>query len=594
MNLVTCLDYPLDVETILRKKKAIKRVLEETKPVIEKNIAILGGSTTTEIKNILELFLLKNAVKANFYESEYNQYYQEAVFENQPLAAFKPDIIYIHTSHINIGCFPKVSESEQSVQSLLKQEKLKFQSIWEALVQYDCAIIQNNFDLPPDRSLGNLDFSEIHGKTHFISQLNLFFADQARKNKHLYINDIHYLSASIGLTHWFDRSLWYQAKYALSYTAIPVLALNLSNIINAILGQSKKCLVLDLDNTLWGGVIGDDGLQGITIGKETALGEAYVDFQRYAKELKQRGIILAVCSKNDDQVAREGLSHQDNLLSSEDMTVIKANWDPKYQNIREIAKEINIHPDSLVFFDDNPVERDAVASQIQEVSVPDIGDDIVHYIDYLDKNGYFEATHLTGDDKQRTVYYQNEKYRTEAKAGFDDYQDFLQSLEMQAQIMHFDPIHLERITQLINKTNQFNLTTKRYTLAEVKAVSENDQYLTLYGRLTDKYGDNGLIAITIGSIKNQQCHIDLWLMSCRVLKRDMELAMLDILVARCRDRGVKEIIGYYIKSPKNNMVSGLYEKMGFHCIEQTPDLSVWKLVLDNYKNLNTTIKVNND
>ncbi len=594
MNLTTCLEYPLDVETILRKKKAIKRELETVKPVpaLEKNIAILGGSTTSEIKNILELFLLNKGIKAHFYESEYNQYFQDAVFENEALVAFKPDIIYLHTSHINISRFPDINDSEQTVQSLLEQEKLKFKSIWEALERYECAVIQNNFDLPPDRSLGSLDFSEIQGKTYFVNQLNLFFADQARKNNDLYINDIHYLSASIGINNWFDRSLWYQAKYALSYSAIPELALNLSNIVNAILGQTKKCLVLDLDNTLWGGVIGDDGLHGITIGKETALGEAYVDFQRYVKELKQRGIILALCSKNDDEIAREGLGHQDNLLSSDDMTVIKANWEPKYQNIREIAEEINIHPDSLVFFDDNPAEREVVSSQIQEVTVPDIGADIVHYIDYLDKNGFFEVSQLTEDDRQRTAYYQKQKLRTEAKASFDNYQDFLHSLEMKAEIKCFEPLFLDRITQLINKTNQFNLTTKRYTLAEITAISESDQFVTFYGRLTDKFGDNGLIAITIGSISNKQCHIDLWLMSCRVLKRDMERAMLDTLVKKCRSLGLTEIIGYYYKSPKNSMVSDLFEQMGFQCIELSPNHSVWKLALENYKNLNTTIKVN--
>jgi FkbH-like protein len=594
MNLEKSLEFPLDIETILRKKKAIKREFEVTKPILEKNIAILGGSTTAEIKNILELFLLKKGVKASFYESEYDQYYQEALFENPALVEFKPDIIYIHTTHININHFPSINDSEDTVQSLLEQEKFKFQSMWDALGRYDCAIIQNNFDLPPDRSLGNLDFSEVQGKTNFINRLNLFVADQARKTNNLYINDINYVSSSIGINSWFDRSLWYQAKYALSYEAIPPLAFNLSNIISAIFGLTKKCLVLDLDNTLWGGIIGDDGLHGITIGKETALGEAHVDFQRYVTELKQRGIPLAVCSKNDEAIAREGLGHQDNVLSCDDMTVIKANWEPKYQNIRKIAEEINIHPDSLVFFDDNPVERDVVVNQMQEVTVPDIGNDIVQYIDYLDTNGYFETVHLTGDDKQRTAYYQNDKHRITAQASFENYHDFLYSLEMEAEIKPFQPLYLERITQLINKTNQFNLTTKRYTLGEVNAVFQDSQHLTLYGRLTDKFGDNGLIAITIGTIKNQQCHIDLWLMSCRVLKRDMELAMLDSLVIKCLERGLTEIIGYYYKSPKNSMVSHLYEQMGFNCIEQNQDNSVWQLQLDNYNNLNTTIKVNND
>ena len=592
MKLLNCLEFPLDNEIILRKKKAIKKQLLGVEHKFEKNIAILGGSTTAEIKNILELFLLKKGIKANFYESEYNQFYEDALFNNSKLIAFKPDIIYIHTSHVNILNFPDINDSEAVVSTLLDRELERYRSIWQSLSQYNCAIIQNNFDFPADRSLGNLDFSEVQGKTHFINRLNLAFAKELRTVANLYINDINYLSANMGIQHWFDRNLWYLAKYALSYMAIPSLALNLSNIINAIFGQTKKCLVLDLDNTLWGGVIGDDGLQGITIGTETALGEAHTDLQRYVRELKQRGIPLAVCSKNEDATAKEGLMHQDNILTYSDMSIFKANWEPKYQNIKEIAVELNIHADSLVFLDDNPAERDVVAAQIPEVTVPDISDNVVHYIDHLDKNGYFEVVSLSSDDKQRAAYYQKNKQRAVEQATFDNYQEFLVSLQMEAEIQSFTPLYHERITQLINKTNQFNLTTKRYTLGEVEFIAENNQYIKLYGRLTDKYGDNGLIAITIASIQNKQCHIDLWAMSCRVLKRDMELAMLDSLIHHCTQHGITKIIGYYYKSKKNQMVSQLYKQLGFVLIEQNHDDTVWCLQVNNYTNLNSTIRVN--
>jgi FkbH-like protein len=594
MNLLNCLEFPLNTDTILRKKKAIKKQLLDVTPNIEKNIAILGGSTTAEIRNILELFLLKKGIKANFYESEYNQYYEDALFGDTKLTAFNPDIIYVHTTSVNVVQFPGIEDSEAVVNGLFDQEIERYHSIWRSLSQYDCAIIQNNFDLPADRSLGNLDFSELQGKTHFINKLNLAFAESARKLSNLFINDINYLSATLGIQNWFDRNLWYLTKYALSYSAIPSLALNLSNIINAIFGQTKKCLVLDLDNTLWGGVIGDDGLHGITIGKETALGEAYTDFQRYAKELKQRGVPLAVCSKNDAATAKEGLMHKDNLLTCSDMTSFKANWEPKHQNIQDISRELNIHTDSLVFLDDNPAERALVTAQIPEVAVPDIGDNIVHYIDYLDKSGYFEPACLSSDDKQRTAYYQRNKQRVAAQASFNNYHEYLKSLQMEAEIQSFSPLYHERITQLINKTNQFNLTTKRFTLGEVEATSENDQQIKLYGRLIDKYGDNGLIAITVASIYRHQCHINLWLMSCRVLKRDMELAMLDRLVDCCIKKGITEIIGYFYQSKKNKMVSELYKQLGFALISQNQDDTVWCLPIHNYKNLNSTIKVNND
>ena len=587
------LEYPYH-ETLLTKKKSIKKELLKKDSSLTKNIAILGGSTTSELKNILELYLLKNGIAASFYESEYNKYYEDALFENPELEAFNPDVIYIHTTQLNIINTPHIADKVEDIDKLFNKELNRYTTIWKSLEKYNCAIIQNNFDLPHERTLGNLDCYDPHGKINFINRLNHAFATEAYKNKNLFINDINYLSASIGLDKWFNKNYWYGFKYAVSYDAIPLLAHNIANIINAIYGKTKKCLVLDLDNTCWGGVIGDDGLDGIKIGTETAIAEAYTAFQQYAKGLKDRGITLAVCSKNDFANAKEGFSHPDSILKFDDFTSFKANWDPKFQNVIDIAKEINIGIDSLVFIDDNPVERDIVSSQVSQVSVPDIGDDITEYIAYIDKSGYFEPIALLEDDTQRNKYYEDNKKRLVEEAQYQTYDDFLLSLDMSAEIKTFSPVYLDRITQLTNKTNQFNLTTKRYTFSEIENMSSSENFITLYGKLSDKFGDNGLISIVIGEIKENECHIDLWLMSCRVLKRGMEEAMLDTLVIEAKKSDIKTIIGYYYKSAKNSMVLDMYSKFGFKLKEQNNDDTIWELNIESYQNKQKNIKVNND
>lgn len=587
------LEYPYD-DMILAKKKRIKKELLFADTYLEIKIAILGGSTTSEIKNILELYLLKNGIKASFYESEYNKYYEDAIFENKKLQDFNPDIIYLHTTQVNLINNPHVYNTLDEVEQLFDQEMSKYRNIWDSLQKYNCVIIQNNFDLPPERTMGNLEFYDPHGKINFIHKLNIAFSKHAYNIKNLYINDINYLSSSIGLDTWFNKSYWYGFKYAVSYDCIPMLAHNISNIINAIYGKTKKCLVLDLDNTCWGGVIGDDGLNNIQIGTETALSEAYTAFQQYVKDLKDRGITLAVCSKNDFANAKEGFSHPDSVLKFNDFTSFKANWDPKFQNIKDIAKEINIGTDSLVFIDDNPAERDIVSSQVPSVSVPNIGSDIAKYISHLDNGGYFEPISLSEDDTKRNKYYEDNKKRLNEEAQYKTYDEFLLSLDMTAEIKPFDDIYLDRITQLTNKTNQFNLTTKRYTFNEIENMSNSEEYITIYGKLSDKFGDNGLISIIIGKIIDNKCHINLWLMSCRVLKRGMEEAMLDFLVNECKKRNIKTIIGYYYVSNKNSMVSNLFETLGFTIVNKDSKSSISELNIEFYNNKQSTIKVNND
>ncbi len=591
--MIESLNYPYDSSIILRKKKSIKRDLLLTEPASKLKVAILGGSTTSEIKNILELFLLKHGYVSDFYESDYNQYYEDAIFGNESLLNFAPGFIYIHTSNVNITRFPSYHMTEKEVDQLLKKEVTKFSNIWHALEKFNCPIIQNNFELPINRSLGNLDSYDMHGKTHFINLLNLEFAKQARERKNLYLNDINYLSSVLGLQNWFDKSLWHTAKYVVSFDAIPYLTQSIASIISSVLGKSKKCLVLDLDNTCWGGVIGDDGLNGIGLGNETAYGESFMYFQNFVKELKDRGVILAVCSKNEMEIAKEGFTHSDSVLKFDDFISFKANWDPKHQNIANIAKEINIGLDSLVFIDDNPAERSIVSAQLPDVSVPNVGSEVIAFVDHIERNGYFETTSLSKDDLNRNKFYEQDSKRLKEQALYVNYEDFLKSLEMQAEIKPFASEYLDRITQLINKTNQFNLTIRRYTFGEIELINNTKSYIKIYGKLVDSLGDNGLVSVIIGEIKEQLCVIDLWIMSCRVFKRDMEFAMFDTFVDHCLQNNVNTIKGSYSKTAKNAVVSELYPSLGFIKVKSEGEATTtWELDISSYQYRNKTIKIN--
>ncbi|HVU46963.1 MAG TPA: HAD-IIIC family phosphatase [Terracidiphilus sp.] len=557
--------YPIDPVAILRKRKSLRKDLLVQANLTPVRVAILGGSTTSEIKSMLELFLLAIGMQPAFYESGYNRYAEDVLFENPDLMNFKPDVVYLHTTWHNVSEFPGLLESEEQVESRVRKEFARFEAIWEKIhTRFGALIIQNNFDLPQLRPLGNLEVSEPSGRVSFLVRLNAEFAAYARRDPHFLINDILYLSAQMGLDRWHGHAYWYNFHMAVTPAASVALAQNVAAILKSVYGKSKKCLVLDLDNTLWGGVIGDDGVQNLILGRDHAVGEAYLDFQKYVKQLQRRGVILAVCSKNDVENAKEGFSHPDSILKLEDFTVFKANWNPKPENIREIAAELNIGLDSIVFVDDNPAERALVADQLPEVSTPDVGSDVSRYAGVLEAERYFEIHKIVQDDLNRSAFYSSNAQRSAYQAEFSNYGEFLASLEMAAEIAPFSRMYIERITQLINKTNQFNLTTKRYTTAEVEAVASDPAFVTLYGRLADKFGDNGLVSVIVGRKTDETTlELDLWLMSCRVLNREMELAMFDALVEQCQSRGIRKIVGVYIPSRKNAMVAEHYPNLGF-------------------------------
>ncbi|MBD5509336.1 MAG: HAD-IIIC family phosphatase [Lachnospiraceae bacterium] len=593
------LEYPFDGEVILKKSKRLKRtLLEERSDFIEKRIAVLGGSTTHDIIRVLELFLLQQGIRPVFYESEYAQYWQDVMFDNPELTAFAPDLIFIHTTNRNIAVYPTPRDSAERVEELLAEQYGHFKVMWDKIADtYHCPVIQNNFEYPFYRILGNQEAVYPQGRIRFLNRLNEMFYQYAGTHENFYIHDIQYLSAAYGLDRWADPLYWHMYKYAMCMQAIPDFAHNLANIIKAVFGRNKKALVLDLDNTLWGGIVGDDGPENLEIGQETSMGQVYSEFQSYVKSQKDVGVMLTVNSKNEYDNAMAGLNHPDGILKPEDFLVIKANWEPKSKNIVEIAQELNILPDSLVFVDDNPAEREIVSAQAG-VAAPAIGTP-EQYIRVLDHAGFFEVTNLSEDDRKRNEMYKANLVRKQQEALFGDYREYLLSLEMQGTIGPFEGIYMARIAQLTNKSNQFNLTTRRYTQGEIEAFAADEKYITRYGKLVDKFGDNGVVSVVIGrketeaDTKGGVLHLDLWLMSCRVLKRDMEYAMMDSVVESCRDCGIGTILGYYYPTAKNAMVKDFYKTMGFEKIEEDDTgVTIWRFVIpDAYEAKNTVIRV---
>jgi len=594
MGLLNGLDYPFDAALIVRKHASLVRLLSAHPPDVKVRVAILGGATTDVLKKFLHLFLLRDRIEAIFYESEYNRFYEDVLVDNSALRAFSPQFVVIHTSSRNLEGMPPLGVSTEEAESRARIEVGRFVAMWDRLAtDFSCTVIQNNFDPPAQSGASHLATVLPGGTQSYIARLNAALASAAHARRGVLIHDIALLSATLGLDRWHSPEHWYAFKLATSLDGAIASAHSTSRLIGASLGKTRKCLVLDLDNTLWGGVIGDDGLSGLKLGKDSTQGEAYGDFQRYCLELKQRGILLAVASKNDDANAKEGFSHPDSVLKLEDFSAFVANWGTKDESLRTIAHELNIGLDSLVFIDDNPAERALVREQLPEVAVPEIGTNVALYPSFIERGGYFERSSLSQEDLDRAGYYAANRQRETESAGFASYSEYLESLQMRAEIAPFSETYLERITQLANKTNQFNLTTRRFSIAEIRELAASPRHVTLYGRLADRFGDNGLVSLLIAERKDDELHIDTWLMSCRVLKRDFELAMFDTLVARARELGVNSVVGYYFKTAKNDMVSEHFANLGFTLVESASDgsRSLWRFDLPlRYSPKNTAIK----
>ena len=425
-------------------------------------------------------------------------------------------------------------------------------------------IIQYNFALMDDAVFGNYAFKAASSFPFQLQKLNDLLSESASSRKNIFLVNLNGVQNRMGRNAFYDEKLYYIARMPISLEALPDLASITLDTVQALRGHVKKCVIADLDNTLWGGVIGDDGLNGIQL-DELGNGRAFTALQHWLKSLKERGILIAICSKNNEETAKEPfLRHPDMVLRLEDIAMFVANWEDKAGNILRIQQTLNIGMDSLVFLDDNPFERNLVRTAIPEITVPELPEDPALYLDYLRALNLFETASYSATDSNRTQQYQKEAERSSAVSAFGDYGEYLQSLDMRAIAAPFNAFQYPRIAQLTQRSNQFNLRTIRYTEAQVEAIAEDENHITRYYTLRDSYGDYGLISVVIlDKHPGGDLFISEWLMSCRVLKRGMEEFIINDMIATAKTHGFRRVIGEYIKTPKNAMVADIYGRMGF-------------------------------
>ena len=533
-----------------------------TKPV---RLAVLGSSTLAQLKPGIRVAGLRRNIRITIYENEYGQYLQELTDHNSPLHAFKPTMILLALDAADLTAGLHAGMEQAEADAALTAVLDRIRECWRlARTAFHCPLIHQTALPTYPTLLGQNEHRLPGSRAAFIERLNAALRPMADAEG-VELLAINSRVACDGIAAWHYPLLWHRAKQEITPAAAPLYGDLVGRIIAAKLGRSYKCLVMDLDNTLWGGVVGDDGLEGLVLGQGSALGESFTAFQEYARDLSRRGIILAVCSKNDEANALEPFEkHPEMVLKRTDIACFVANWSDKASNIREIAKQLNIGLDSLVFIDDNPFERALVRQELPIVAVPEVGDNPAEYAKFLADAGYFEGESITDEDRARSGQYQGNLQREALRASVTDLPAYLRSLQMQLIWRRFDAIGLQRTVQLINKTNQFNLTTRRYTEDDVHAVIADSRAFGLQLRLLDRFGDNGIISIVIGKMDEaDDLVIDTWLMSCRVLGRQVEPATLNLVAAEARRLGVRRLVGEFFPTKKNAMVKDHYERLGF-------------------------------
>ncbi len=435
---------------------------------------------------------------------------------------------------------------------------------------------------PAELLLGSLDIGTLGTLRASIARFNAELVRDAARRGDVVI-DMDWLAQCIGLDQWYDDRQWFVAKLPCSAAALPMYGEFVARTVATMRGKSRKCLVLDLDNTLWGGVIGDDGLDGIALHPGDARGEAHRAIQSAALDLRRRGVVLAVCSKNDDATARLPFrKHPGMILSEDDIAVFVANWNDKATNIEQIAQQLDLGLDAMVMLDDNPVERAQVRSALPDVAVPELGSDPSSYVRTLFAAGYFESVAFTSEDLVRAEQYKANSARAQALGGARDLDAFLASLEMQIEFRSFAFGGRKRVTQLINKTNQFNLTTRRYTEQQVAALEQSREHYCLQVSVRDRYGDNGMISVVICNMRNDEWEIDSWLMSCRVLNRGVEQAVCNHIAHQAKCGGAKRIIGRFVPTARNSIVADLFSRLGFERQAAGADSESWTLHLEDF------------
>lgn len=574
------LQYPFDEKKIIRKRRQMRScLLSQRDSFTPLRIAVLGSSSTELLEELLELFLLNEGIAPKFYSGTFGKYYEDVVFDHPELERFHPELIYFHTGTVAIQDWPNCTMTEQEVNAMLQTQMEHFHKLWTCAGKYNCPILQNNFEMPQLRLLGNMDGIAYYGRTRYIQRLNQAFSEGSQAYENVFIHDICYLSAEYGLQHWYNLAQWYHAKIYPDLEASVYLAYSLARTIASQLLGNKKLIVTDLDDTLWSGTVAETGSDGLNMAPEDPVGEAHLDFQQWLLEMKRIGIILGVASKNDEADALSGLAASECRLKPEDFAFICANWEPKDENIRKMCEEIRIFPDAVVFIDDNESERHLIRSKIPEIQTPSFSK-IEELLPVLSRALYFNIAAVTKEDLLRA-----DSYRSRYQSKTQNYEEYLQELDMRMEICEIRGIGTERMLQLLHKTNRFNLNGKKYTRADIGQMLEiPEDYILLGGHLKDLAADHGMISYMLCRLSGQGLELLQWVTSCRVFQRGVEHAMMDRLVSLCRQQNRDHIFCTYIQTGKNHMVKELLPVYGFREIEPESALSRrYVLFLDDYR-----------
>ena len=529
----------------------------------QQTLAILGDCATQQLAASISGESVRRGFPLRIFDADYDQMEAQLLDEGSELYRAKPAYIlfFACTEKLRLR-YMQTPPAERT--AFAEHEAERFCMLWQAAHAH-CSAKLLMFDFPEteDAVFGSFANRTVSSFAYQLRRLNLLLGERmATEHPYVYPIALSAVQTAMGRAAFFDARMWYLAKMAMTTEALPAAAARVLDTVTALAGKIKKCVICDLDNTLWGGVIGDDGIDGILLG-ELGDGPAFTALQRWLLELKRRGILLAVCSKNDEAVAKEPFEkHPETVLRLEDFACFVANWENKADNIRRIQQTLNLGFDSFVFLDDNAFERGVVRELLPDVTVPELPEDPARVPEFLESLHLFEAVSFSEEDLARTAQYQAEASRTQAQAKFADFNEFLRSLEMEAEIKPFDSFHNPRIAQLTQRSNQFNLRTQRYTEAEIAQIAESDRYITRYMTLSDRFGEHGLISLVILEKQADTLFIDTWLMSCRVLKRGVEDALFNAVVEIAKASGAKKLIGEYLPTAKNRMVEGFYAGYG--------------------------------
>ena len=547
--------------------------------------ALLGDCATQMLATAIRGYALEMNLPLRVFEADYDQIDAQLMDTGSEFYAFAPETVLLYRCTEKL--YERFVRTPLDTRAAFAETEIeKICAEWARVHHGTKADVLFFAFLPMDDGVfGSYALREGSAFPYQLLKLNYLLAEAAREAGNVRLIDLEPIRAHMGYDAFHDPKLYAIAKMPISTQALPAVA---SRVVDAILarkGRFHKCAIVDLDNTLWGGVIGDDGLEGIQIG-ELGQGHAFTGFQTWLKELKNRGVMLAVCSKNDEANAKEPfLRHPEMVLKLDDFSAFVANWEDKASNIRRIQKELNIGLDSMVFFDDNPFERNLVRTMLPEVEVPELPEDPAEYTSFARMQNLFDTNSYSDEDRVRTERYLAEKSRTELSAGIDNYDDYLKALGMKAVCAPFDAFHIPRIAQLTQRSNQFNLRTVRYSEQEIEEIAANPRYITRYYTLRDRFGEHGLIAVVILEKRENELFVNEWLMSCRVLKRGMEQFIADSILRAAREAGVARVVGEYLPTPKNAMVKDLYASMGFRPLGD----GLYEARVDDYRNHQTFI-----